>query len=155
MLLNFSPAILSKRLKDMGIDPEFYSIFFALPLLFPITSAVIVTKMMGRVDDNMILCIGKLFMGLGFILIGPSKLFNIHESMWIMLAGISLLGFSASFIILPLMPMIMNEIKTKFSTNQQAYIDAASSLYNSAFGFGNILGPMIGAHLNSYFGFRV
>ncbi len=72
-----------------------------------------------------------------------------------MLAGISLLGFSASFAVIPLMPMIMTEIKAKFVKNTQNYINTASSLYNSAFGLGSILGPLVGAHLNSYFGFRI
>jgi MFS family permease len=94
-------------------------------------------------------------MGLGFLLIGPSYIWNIHENIWVMLTGISILGFSASFAILPLMPMIMDEIKAKFHDRQKNYIDTASSLYNSAFGFGSILGPMLGAHLNSYFGFRI
>lgn len=93
-------------------------------------------------------------MGLGFLLIGPSKIFDIQDNIYVMLAGISLLGFSASFIILPLMPTIMDEIKLKFKMNQQSYIDSASSLYNSAFGIGSIIGPMLGAYLNSYFGFR-
>jgi len=94
-------------------------------------------------------------MGLGFLLIGPSYIWGMTENIWVMLTGISILGFSASFAIIPLMPMIMNEIKTKFTLNQQNYVDTASSLYNSAFGLGSILGPMIGAHLNSYFGFRI
>ena len=155
MLLNFSPAILSRRLSDMSVSSRLYGMFFALPFIFPIVSGVIVVRMMGKVDNDVLLCVGKLFMGLGFLLIGPSWIWNIQENIWVMLTGISILGFSASFAILPLMPMIMDEIKAKFHEKQQNYIDTASSLYNSAFGIGSILGPMLGAHLNSYFGFRI
>jgi MFS family permease len=53
------------------------------------------------------------------------------------------------------MPLIMSEIKSKHVKETSSYIDTASSLYNSAFGLGSILGPLVGAHLSSYFGFRV
>jgi len=94
-------------------------------------------------------------MGIAFLLIGPSYYWGFQENIWVMLSGISLLGFSASFAIIPLMPIIMAEIKEKFTKNTANYIDTASSLYNSAFGLGSIIGPMLGAHLNAYFGFRI
>jgi MFS family permease len=155
MLLNFAPAILSKRLAELHVDSKLYGLFFALPFVFPIVSAVIVVKVMDKIDSQILLCIGKLLMGIAFLLIGPSYYWGFHENIWVMLAGISLLGFSASFAIIPLMPIIMAELKEKFVENTSNYIDTASSLYNSAFGLGSIIGPILGAHLNAYFGFRI
>jgi MFS family permease len=155
MLLNFAPAILSKRLAELNVSSKLYGLFFALPFIFPIVSAVIVVKIMDRIDSQLLLWIGKLLMGFAFILIGPSSYWGFQENIWIMLAGISLLGFAASFSIIPLMPIIMTEIKDKFKKNTSNYIDTASSLYNSSFGIGSIIGPMLGANLNSYYGFRV
>ena len=109
---------------------------------------------MDKVDNNILLWAGKLFMGIGFMFIGPSCFWGFQENLWVMLAGISILGFSASFAVIPLLPIVMNEIRSKFSDNQASVIDTASSLYNSAFGIGNILGPIVGAHLSTYYGFR-
>lgn len=155
MLLNFAPAILSKRLAELNVNKRLYGLFFALPFIFPVISALIVVKVMEKIDSQILLCIGKLLMGVAFLLIGPSYYWGFQENIWVMLCGISLLGFSASFAVIPLMPMIMTEIKLKFVKNTHNYIDTASSLYNSAFGLGSILGPLVGAHLNSYFGFRI
>ena len=155
MLLNFAPAILSRRLAEMKVSKNLYGVFFALPFIFPIASALIVVRVMEKIDNHILLCVGKFFMGLGFLLIGPSYFWGIQENIWVMLTGISILGFSASFAIIPLMPLIMSEIKLKFNKNKSNYIDTASSLYNSAFGLGSILGPLVGAHLSSYFGFRI
>lgn len=155
ILLNFAPAILSKRLSELNVDKKLYGLFFALPFIFPVISALIVVKVMEKIDSQILLWIGKLLMGVAFLLIGPSYYWGFQENIWVMLAGISLLGFSASFAVIPLMPMIMTEIKEKFAKNTQNYINTASSLYNSAFGLGSIIGPLLGAHLNSYFGFRV
>lgn len=139
----------------MNVTERLYGLFFALPFVFPIISGIIVVKVMHKMDNNILLCIGKLLMSVGFLLIGPSYFWGFRENIWVMLTGISILGFSASFSIIPLMPIIMNEIRSNFHDRQQVYVDTASSLYNSAFGVGSILGPMLGAHLNSYFGFRV
>jgi MFS family permease len=117
-LLNFAPAILSKRLGEMKVDKHYYGVFFALPFVFPIFSAIIVVKVMDKIDSNILLCAGKLFMGIGFMLIGPSYFWGLDENIWVMLAGISILGFSASFAVIPLLPMIMTEIKSKSSENQ-------------------------------------
>lgn len=155
MLLNFAPAILSKRLAELNVSSKLYGLFFALPFIFPILSALIVVKLMDKIDGQLLLSIGKLLMGISFILIGPSSYWGFQENIWIMLGGISLLGFSASFAIIPLMPIIMTEIKENFKKHTSNYIDTASSLYNSSFGIGSIIGPMLGAHLNAYFGFRV
>lgn len=57
-------------------------------------------------------------MAIGFMLIGPSYFWGFSENIWVMLAGISILGFSASFAVIPLLPIIMTEIKSKFSDNQ-------------------------------------
>lgn len=55
MLLNFSPAILSKRLNEMKVSENLYGMFFALPFIFPILSGVIVVKMMGKVSNDVLL----------------------------------------------------------------------------------------------------
>jgi MFS family permease len=55
MLLNFSPAILSRRLADMNVSERLYGMFFALPFIFPIVSGVIVVKLMGKVDNDILL----------------------------------------------------------------------------------------------------
>jgi len=55
VLLNFAPAILSKRLSELNIDKKLYGLFFALPFTFPIVSAIIVVKVMQRIDSHVIL----------------------------------------------------------------------------------------------------
>jgi hypothetical protein len=55
MLLNFAPAILSKRLAELKVDKKLYGIFFALPFVFPIVSALIVVKVMEKIDNHILL----------------------------------------------------------------------------------------------------
>lgn len=55
MLLNFSPAILSKRLAALHVSSKLYGLFFALPFVFPILSAVIVVKVMDKIDSQILL----------------------------------------------------------------------------------------------------
>jgi len=43
-ILNFSPAILTQRLKELGVSPNMIAFYFAIPFLFPVFSAVIYMK---------------------------------------------------------------------------------------------------------------
>lgn len=55
MLLNFAPAILSRRLAELNVSKKLYGVFFALPFVFPIISALIVVRVMERVDNHILL----------------------------------------------------------------------------------------------------
>jgi len=55
LLLNFSPAILSRRLSEMNVSERLYGLFFALPFIFPIISGLIVVKVMEKIDNNILL----------------------------------------------------------------------------------------------------
>jgi len=48
-MLNFHPAILSKRLSQLGIDTQFNPFFFALPFVFPVFSAAIYLKFQNKI----------------------------------------------------------------------------------------------------------
>ena len=54
-MLNFAPAILSKRLSELHVDKKLYGLFFALPFIFPVVSALIVVKVMEKIDSQILL----------------------------------------------------------------------------------------------------
>lgn len=55
MLLNFAPAILSRRLAELKVSKQLYGVFFALPFVFPIVSALIVVRVMEKIDNHVLL----------------------------------------------------------------------------------------------------
>jgi len=102
--------------------------------------------------------IGKIFMILGILLMGPSYVFGflfLPNSKYIMTLGIVVLGFSTSFNIIPLFPLLMKEIKHIYCIQSTDVTDLASGLYTAAFGVGTIIGPLVGAYLDSLLGFQL
>jgi len=98
---------------------------------------------------------GKFMMAVGFILTGPSYFLLMPDSVWVLSLGISVLGFSTSFNIIPLFPLVMKEIKYNFRMEDNKVNDLASGLYTASFGIGAICGPLAGAYLEWLFGFRI
>lgn len=43
-ILNFSPAILTQRLRELGVNQNLIAFYFAIPFLFPVLSAAIYIK---------------------------------------------------------------------------------------------------------------
>lgn len=144
-LLNFAPAILSKRLSELNVHQNFYALIFAIPCVVPISSILIANKLMKEFNGNFVLIIGTVIMSVGFFVVAT-------DDVEIFLLGISLLGFSAPFAVLPLFPMMTNSINNHDHGCENA-MNVLSGLYNSALGIGAILGPLIGANLYYYFGF--
>jgi MFS family permease len=86
-----------------------------------------------------ILCSISLF------LLGPSHTLNFPEKLGFTLAGIGCLGFSVAFLFVPLLPEIIASVAEKEGLENSPFLsDKASGIYNSAYGIGNCLAPIIG-----------
>jgi MFS family permease len=145
-LLNFAPAILSKRLSELNIHKYFYGVVFAIPCIVPICSILIAIHLMNKSNGNVVLTTGTVIMSIGFFVVA-------NEDVTYFLIGVGLLGFSAPFAVLPLFPMMTNSID-KENENAENVTNILSGLYNAALGIGAIIGPLIGANLYYYFGFN-
>lgn len=71
------------------------------------------------------------------------------------MTGIGLLGFSVSFVFVPLLPEIVSAISDATGMEETPFLcDKASGIFNSAYGIGNCLAPLVGAALTKALGFR-
>lgn len=77
------------------------------------------------------------------------------------LAGIGCLGFSVAFLFVPLLPEIISSVAEKNNLENSPFLsDKASGIYNSAYGVGNCLAPIIGgaitgSYSNKILGFQM
>jgi MFS family permease len=71
------------------------------------------------------------------------------------LIGIGSLGFSVAFLFVPLLPEIIAAVAEKEGLENSPFLsDKASGIYNSAYGMGNCLAPIIGGAISDAFGYR-
>ena len=156
-MMNFYVAIFSKRLLALGVPKFWYTHFFVLPFIFTAVSTVIYFKLNKRLRPHHWIMIGKTFLLLGFIFVGPSTIFyNMTMTQQIIstACGLGFIGFSLTFNVVPLFPMMMDEIKQTFVMDDIKLNDVASGLYTASFGLGCMIGPVLAAYLDKVFGFR-
>jgi MFS family permease len=97
-----------------------------------------------------------LMVTISMFLLGPSTVLNIPDKLGVTLAGIGALGFSVSFVFVPLLPEIVAAVSEKEGIEQTPFLcDKASGIFNSKYGIGNCAAPLIGAALNQNYGFSV
>lgn len=69
------------------------------------------------------------------------------------LVGTGALGFSVAFLFVPLLPEIIASVAEKEGLENSPFLsDKASGIYNSAYGVGNCLAPIIGGAISDAYG---
>jgi len=107
-------------------------------------------------------------LAIGFLLIGPSGLFNFPERVWLILFGFSFFGISYASLIVTNIPLMQEyasqyEIKddnmseTKKEQQEFDYKTTTgyiSGAFNLSFGLGTMLGPLISPRISAGIGYR-
>lgn len=95
------------------------------------------------------------FCGLSMFLLGPSEMLHLPAKLGLTLAGVASLGCSVAFLFVPLLPEIISAVAEKEGIEQSPFLsDKASGIYNSAYGIGNCLAPIIGGAITQARSFR-
>jgi MFS family permease len=98
-----------------------------------------------KMKRSYITCMAFIFCGLSLFLLGPSHILGLPEKLGVSLAGIGCLGCSVAFLFVPLLPEIIASVAEKENLENSPFLaDKASGIYNSAYGIGNCLAPLIG-----------
>jgi len=108
-----------------------------------------------KIPRRYVTLVAFLMVSIAMFLLGPSEVLNFPPELGLTLSGIGLLGFSVSFVFVPLLPEIVSAVSEKEGLEQTPFLcDKASGIFNSAYGIGNALAPIVGAALTQSLGFR-
>jgi MFS family permease len=78
---------------------------------------------------------------------------GLKPSLALTLVGTGALGFSVAFLFVPLLPEIIASVAEKEGLENSPFLaDKASGIYNSAYGIGNCLAPIIGGAISDAYG---
>ena len=107
-----------------------------------------------KVQRKYVTCIAFILCSISLMLMGPSSLIlGLKPSLALTLVGTGALGFSVAFLFVPLLPEIIASVAEKEGLENSPFLaDKASGIYNSAYGVGNCLAPIIGGAISDAHG---
>jgi MFS family permease len=88
------------------------------------------------------------------LLVGPSKIAHLPNSLEIMIVGQALRGIIDPFLFIPVLPEMIASVTSHYHKNQEGLVnDSASGLFCTFYGLGMIIGPILGSAVTEKYGF--
>lgn len=152
----FYEPVLSKYLTDhFDVSENVVGYYFSIGCFTYAFASPFVGLLCSRIPRRYVTLAAFLMVAISMYLLGPSELLDFPDKLGLTLAGIGFLGFSVSFVFVPLLPEIVSAVSEKEGIEQTPFLcDKASGIFNSAYGIGNCLAPLVGAALTQNLGFR-
>ena len=96
--------------------------------------------------------IGALFGSFSMLFVGPSHSFT--NSLALMAAGQLLIGGFGLFLMVPVIPEMINSASTFYPDQIIEITDISAGVFNSGLGIGQVIGPIFGSYMTKMFDFR-
>jgi MFS family permease len=152
-MLFYEPLFTDYVVEAYHQDETKVGYFLAIGCFTYAFASPLVGLLCAKMKRRYITCMAFIFCSISLFLLGPSETFKIPGSLGFTLAGIGCLGFSVAFLFVPLLPEIIASVAEKENLENSPFLaDKASGIYNSAYGIGNCLAPIIGGAISDSYG---
>ena len=111
--ITFLQPTLALHLERYGYKAVFIGFSFAIPTLIYASTSPLIYVMTSKMRKTGVIFCGYLFVCVGLFLIGPSKILGISDNPSYIIMGLSILGFGAGMIIIPVLPDMIDAIEEK------------------------------------------
>lgn len=141
----FTPYIVAQG----WIEEKYVGFTLAIGCFTYAFASPMVGVLCSKIQRKYITLMAFFFCSISLFLLGPSHWFGITPTLAWTLVGVGCLGFSVAFLFVPLLPEIIAAVAEKEGLENSPFLsDKASGIYNSAYGIGNCLAPIIGGALS-------
>eukprot|EP00347_Sterkiella_histriomuscorum_P018430 403345538 len=157
-LWTFIDTTLTEKLQqDFQLKPYLVCLFYSLQCAGFLITSTQVHKIIKRAHPIKIIIVAFLFQSLGVFLMGPSEKLSLPNLMIFTAIGLVIAGFSSPFISVPSYPEMQHALLNsddgkRYDPDQLS--DILSGLFNSAYSFGTILGPITASYITIATSFR-
>jgi len=155
--VQFIAPSLSLHLSAFGYQPEFISLCFAIPAILYATASPLMFLVTSRIPKRTVINIGTVIMAFGMLFLGTSDILGAENDADFVLAGLCLIGLSASMMAIPIMPEMLESIEQRpdFGYDIEDVTNQTSSLFVLSIGIGEAIAPVAASVLSSSFDFTV
>lgn len=153
-LYGFMEPVLAFRVSAFQLSQVQIGLFFIVMPVFYIPTSVLVQRVPNGIEKRAVLIIASFLSFFTNLCVGPSKLFELPDSIWIMMLGQALRGIVDPFILVPSLPEMIESVLPLYPDNAEQQInDLSSGMFNMFLGIGQIAGPLFGAAMTQANGF--
>ena len=99
--------------------------------------------------------VSSLLAGFSYVLVGPSQIIPMNDSLMLMAIGQALIGIFLCFLIIPSLPEMVESQISRFPGQERQVNDLCSGLFNAFLGFGQGFAPIFGGFLYERVGWRL
>jgi MFS family permease len=146
--------ILALRMEEFNLSQDKIGLFFTIYPLFYILTNLLYAYFPLNVSRRYTLITASLLSAFVNLLVGPSKIAQLPNSLNVMIAGQALRGVIDPFLFIPVLPEMMASVTPYYNKNQEGLLnDSASGLFCTFYGLGMILGPILGSAVTAKYGF--
>lgn len=147
--------VLAFRANEFNLSQVEIGIFFIVMPIFYIPTSVYVQKVPSGIQKRAILITAAFLSFFSNLFVGPSKVFQIPNNIWMLSLGQILRGCIDPFILVPSLPEMIETALPLYPAYCESQInDISSGLFNMFLGLGQILGPLFGAQMTENYGFQ-
>ena len=118
------------------LDTMHIALFFTIFAITYITSTVTVQFLPQTVDKRLTMIVSSLLGGLSYLLVGPSQMIPMPDSLTLMAIGQALIGIFLGFLLIPSLPEMVESSIARFPGQERKVNDLCSGLFNAFLGFG-------------------
>jgi MFS family permease len=146
--------ILALRLQELDLGSNEMGLFFSILPICYLISGLAVQFIPRSIDSRIILVYACLIDCVSLLLIGPSKVLEFPEKVYLIGIGQFLCGNAIAVLNVLSLPEMIRQANLVFPGQEDSVSNYCSGIFNSCLGIGQILGPLFGSNVTVALGFR-
>lgn len=112
-MLFYEPVLSNYLINEFGVSENVVGYYFSIGCFTYAFASPCVGMLCSRIPRRYVTLSAFLMVTISMFLLGPSEILSLPDKLGFTLAGIGALGFSVSFVFVPLLPEIVSAVSEK------------------------------------------
>jgi MFS family permease len=159
LMFSFNEPFFTPALKDeKGVAEAYHGLIMAVSFVTYLGSCMFVGEIISLLPKRVFMTVSFTICILALLLLGPSRILGLPNSVYILIGGQALLGIGMGFVFIPIMPEMIDALYAAkgMQEGEDEHIDSivadkAAGLYGTFYSTGMIVSPILGSLIFEHF----
>jgi MFS family permease len=150
----FTPALKDEK----GVPEAYHGLIFSVCFVFFLGSCLVVGEIVSLLPKRVFMALSYTICILALLLLGPSRILGLPNSVYILIGGQALLGIGMGFVFIPIMPEMIDALYAAKGIQEgedervdSIVADKAAGLYGLFYSTGMMIAPILGSFIFEHF----